>query len=118
MIEDENKSLKGDSHMNSGVYQPVQGETDIPAAITDTGCERELNEDRYAVLESDSGVAWVVCDGMGGAAGGELAAQLALDGMRRDLENLPGRSVASALRGAILEANRIIGIYSRSSNTI
>jgi len=24
----------------------------VPAAITDTGCERELNEDRYAVVES------------------------------------------------------------------
>ena len=80
----------------------------LPAAITDTGCERELNEDRYAVIESSSGVAWVVADGMGGASGGELAAQLAIDAMRRHLESQSYRDVESALRAAILEANRVI----------
>lgn len=80
----------------------------FPAAITDTGCERELNEDRYAVVESASGVIWVVCDGMGGATGGELAAQLAIDAMRRDLENLPKRPTDVALKSSIVEANRVI----------
>jgi len=80
----------------------------VPAAITDTGCERELNEDRYAVVESPSGLAWLVCDGMGGTTGGELAAQLAIDAIRRDLENLPERPADVALRSAILEANRVI----------
>lgn len=80
----------------------------VPAAITDTGCERQLNEDRYAVIESPSGVTWLVCDGMGGEAGGELAAQLAIDAIRRDLETLGPRLPEVALRSAILEANRII----------
>jgi serine/threonine protein phosphatase PrpC len=80
----------------------------VPAAITDTGCERELNEDRYAVVESQSGLAWLVCDGMGGTAGGELAAQLAIEAIRRDLENLPERPADVALKSAILEANRVI----------
>lgn len=83
-------------------------DTYVPTAITDTGCERELNEDRYAVIESPTGTAWVVCDGMGGAAGGELAAQLAIDAMRRDLENCPRPDPESSLRSAILEANRVI----------
>ncbi len=80
----------------------------IPAAITDTGCERELNEDRYAVIESNSGIAWIVCDGMGGAMGGELAAQLVIDDLRRDLEQLPPRPPVVALKAATLEANRVI----------
>ncbi len=80
----------------------------VPAAITDTGCERTLNEDRYAVVESDAGLTWLVCDGMGGEAGGELAAQLAIDAIRRDLETIPGRQPEAALKGAILEANRVI----------
>ncbi len=37
-----------------------------------------------------------------------IAAQLAIDTIRRDLENLPERSPDVALRSAILEANRII----------
>lgn len=90
------------SSMNAGEDQQV------PAAITDTGCERQLNEDRYAVIESQSGLAWLVCDGMGGVTGGELAAQLAIDAIRRDLENLPPRPPEVALKSAIFEANRII----------
>ena len=89
---------------------PQEAEDDfaIPAAITDTGCERELNEDRYAVVESRSGVTWIVCDGVGGESGGELAAQLAIDAMRRNLENQIPTTPEQALRAAILEANRVI----------
>ncbi len=93
------------------VSRPDSGVDDnprVPAAITDTGCERTLNEDRYAVIDSASGLAWIVCDGMGGETGGELAAQLAIDALRRDLENLPARAPDNALKSAILEANRII----------
>ncbi len=79
-----------------------------PAALTDTGCARELNEDRFAVVDGPSGVAWLVCDGMGGVSGGELAAQLAIDSMRRELESQPPRKPEMALRIAILEANRVI----------
>lgn len=80
----------------------------IPAAITDVGCEREINEDRYAVVDSPFGRAWIVCDGMGGALGGELAAQLAIDAIRRSLESGSFDDSEEALRTAIEEANRII----------
>ncbi len=84
------------------------GDPSIPAAITDSGCERDLNEDRYAVVESPSGLAWLVCDGMGGSTGGELAAQLAIDAIRRHLESLPARPPEIALRDSVSEANRTI----------
>ncbi len=80
----------------------------IPAAVTDTGCERELNEDRYAVIEGTSGVTWVVCDGMGGVSGGELAAQIAIEAMRRDLTLEPVGETEACLRHSISEANRIV----------
>ncbi|HMO02356.1 MAG TPA: protein phosphatase 2C domain-containing protein [Oligoflexia bacterium] len=80
----------------------------LPAAITDTGVERQLNEDRYGVITSPAGTAWLVCDGMGGVSGGELAAQLALDAIRRELENSPARPCDVALASSIREANRVI----------
>lgn len=100
--------LQGNDRKMGTDESGVDGNALVPAAITDTGCERELNEDRYAVIESPSGVVWLVCDGMGGATGGELAAQLAIEAIRRDLENHPARSPDVALKSAILEANRII----------
>lgn len=101
LVEGSDKEQQNSSAMQDDDY-------DIPAAITDTGCERQLNEDRYAVIDSQSGLAWLLCDGMGGVTGGELAAQLAIDAIRRDLENLPPRSPEAALRSAIVEANRVI----------
>lgn len=100
--------LEGLDKKNGSDRRAVDEGRTVPAAITDTGCERELNEDRYAVIECPSGLAWIVCDGMGGETGGELAAQLAIDAIRRDLENLPARSSEQAIKAAILEANRII----------
>lgn len=95
---------QNDSDNQKGVI----GGGGTPAAITDTGCERDLNEDRYAVIESDSGIAWVVCDGMGGVTGGELAAQLAIDAIRRDLTSRGARASDIAVTSALTEANRTI----------
>ena len=79
-----------------------------PAAITDAGCERDLNEDRYAVIESEAGLLWLVCDGMGGVKGGELAAQLAIDSIRRNLEASHYTSSEKAIVDSIQEANRVV----------
>lgn len=84
------------------------GSSALPAAMTDIGCEREINEDRYAVIEGPAGQAWIVCDGMGGTLGGELAAQLAVDAMRRSLQGSVSAEPDIALTAAIQEANRVI----------
>jgi protein phosphatase len=45
---------------------------------------------------------------MGGATGGELAAQLAIDAIKRDLDKHGDLTVEMALKNSIIEANRVI----------
>jgi protein phosphatase len=83
------------------------------AAGTDVGLKREHNEDSFLVNE-DLGL-YVVCDGMGGHAGGETASRLAVQTIERELLSaklraddpfasqapLDGNPLAGALREAI-----------------
>ena len=72
---------------------------------TDVGLVREHNEDSYLILDLDTeesdfsrlreydlgkrGALLVVCDGMGGAAAGEVASQMAVLSMRQQLLPAP-----------------------------
>src|SRR5437868_10370597 len=53
------------------------------AARTDTGMKREHNEDSW-LLNEDLGL-YIVCDGMGGHAGGETASRLAVQTVEREM---------------------------------
>lgn len=58
--------------------------------ITDTGLVRKDNQDSYGVIElSASGhTVCVVCDGMGGAAAGELASSIAVETFLQSLQGV------------------------------
>src|SRR3954471_19843224 len=85
----------------------------VCAARTDVGMKREHNEDSFRVNE-DLGL-YVVCDGMGGHAGGETASRLAVQTIERELLSaklrpddplrkpppLPESPLAGALREAV-----------------
>jgi PPM family protein phosphatase len=79
------------------------------AARTDTGIVRSGNEDNYLML-SDRGV-FIVADGMGGHAAGEVASEMAVRIISRELGTLRGLNDEQAgerMRQAIINANSAI----------
>jgi len=80
----------------------------VHAALSDIGHERAVNEDRCATIPTSEGLCYVVLDGMGGAEGGEFAAQLSVDSMHRSLSHGEHQEPREALRLAIEDANRTI----------
>jgi PPM family protein phosphatase len=103
---------------------------------TDVGLVREHNEDCFLVADvsenkrmttSDApmqirvgpkGALFLVCDGMGGAAAGEVASQMAVDSISSALTAagpLPSDAFARHLRKAIEKANERIFMQSRDN---
>jgi protein phosphatase len=104
-------------------------------ARTEVGCVRERNEDAFVVVnlasgedglgtgtrvqDIDGGGALIgVCDGMGGAAAGDVAARMAAEELARAVRaGSPFHDSAraqQALLGALASANRAIAEYGRA----
>jgi protein phosphatase len=85
------------------------------AAVTDRGRKRPSNEDAFGYSVEDG--IFLVCDGMGGAAAGEIASSIAVDEMLRllsDSTQVPGSAarMPRLAEDAIATANA--AIFSRS----
>ena len=81
---------------------------------TDIGKIRETNQDMsYGEVMSEN-IAWtVVCDGMGGTGGGDIASNMAVDEIKKILskelkEGLDGQNIKYILENAVKSANGVV----------
>lgn len=63
------------------------------ATLTNPGCERDMNEDRawaqvYSTSDGEAIGLFIVCDGMGGHMGGEVASHWAVETIKQELSSL------------------------------
>jgi serine/threonine protein phosphatase PrpC len=90
------------------------------AGLTDVGRRRERNQDNVAhfVPNDDDvldhkGALFVVCDGMGGHAAGEVAAEIGVNSLRDLYYQTTEDDIISAVASAIKQANEAIYAYAR-----
>lgn len=83
----------------------------LVTSLSDKGMQRAQNEDcAFANTISDSEAFAVVCDGMGGVSGGEIASQMAVDRISQKISlcykpSMAINSVGNVLLSAITTAN-------------
>lgn len=88
---------------------------------SDVGLVRAMNQDACACGEFPDGMAWaVVCDGMGGAASGDVASTTAVKIISERIqssyrEGMQANSIRSVLFSAIEAANAVVWEMSRSN---
>ena len=83
----------------------------IHAARTDVGMIRSGNEDNFSVDSSESRGIFIVADGMGGHAAGEVASEMAVQIIQRELapvKDLSTDDVVQVVSSALKRANRAI----------
>ncbi len=116
------ESILASSSPPSETQDPIQAAVTV-AAVTDIGMRRRNNQDSMATNLADGRAAWersghlfIVADGMGAHAAGELASRLAVDLIQHHYEKQMQPRPIENLHRAVIEANN--EIYRRGQANI
>lgn len=75
---------------------------------SEVGNTRTENQDNYLVINKGDWLLAAVCDGMGGARGGDIASELAIDTIKQELLDSSSSPTATKLTEILEKANRRI----------
>ena len=78
--------------------------------VTDIGAKRETNQDNFIVVYGENFIYYVVCDGMGGTDGGEIASQMTVSYIDSQLK---GKKISDIedVKKVVYEANERVFEY-------
>lgn len=76
------------------------------------GYNRKVNQDAVAIAEVDGGLLFILCDGMGGENGGEIASELAIKSVLSFFNSSSDSDYLDRLKTSIIETNEFIHSHS------
>ena len=79
--------------------------------ISDTGEVRDDNQDRFAYFETINGDIIIICDGVGGSAHGEIAAEICIETVRKFFTAEWHQDLQQATINSLKESNKQVRIY-------
>ena len=91
---------------------PVTNNSASPAfsyfAKSDVGRKRKDNQDNFGIINKGKWLLAVVCDGMGGALGGDIASEIAVSVIIEAFKERKNSPTIEELRNVVLDANKKI----------
>ena len=85
-------------------------------SVSETGLKRVRNEDSVGIYKIPDGLLVIVCDGLGGNNGGEVASQLSVEAIYKNFNSSGKIDYLKAIKESITKANQII--QEKSKNDI